>query len=263
MPMGQRLKTTVIMCSLLARWPATQGASSPLRLSSETTISVWRNPIVSGVTEICQSHGRVIVIEDDLLVAPELLQFMNLGLARYEEEERDLQVTGYAFPAHNAEAPGAFFLPIVSCWGWATWGRAWKKFDCSLSLLPVLSRDSVVRRRFNVDDTYDYYTMACNQRDGKISSWGICWQMSLFANDGLVLYPRRSLVMNAGFDGSGTHNMTGDGLQRPLDPQRFNLNRLEWPTAIETDSDAYDDVKRLLSAHKPGAIRKLARWLRT
>jgi hypothetical protein len=85
--------------------------------------------------------------------------------------------------------------------------------------------------------------------------------MSLFANDGLVLYPRHSLVMNAGFDGSGTHRMTGHGFQRPLDQQPLYLDRLAWPTAIETDRGAYDDVKRLLRKNKPSFVRRFARWL--
>lgn len=218
--------------------------------------------IVTGVGEVCGSLGRAVVIEDDLLVAPEFLQFLNAGLERYAEQPRVLQVSGYAYPAHDAGASDAFFLPMVSCWGWATWDRAWKKFDRSLSALPALDSDSELRRRFNVDGTYDYYAMACSQRDGRINSWGICWQMSLFANDGLVLYPRRSLVMNAGFDGSGTHRTTGSAFQRSLGGRLFDIDTLAWPEAIETHPGAYSDVKRLLNQSKPSVVRRLVRWLR-
>ena len=246
---------------------ARQAAREAAGFKSVTVIDRDRNlglaeSIVSGVTEVCQSHGRAIVVEDDLLVAPEFLQFLNIGLDRYEDEARVLQVSGYAYPAHGADTPAAFFLPMVSCWGWATWKRAWQKFDRSLKTLSALGRDSALRRRFNIDGTYDYYAMACDQRAGRINSWGICWQMSLFANDGLVLYPRRSLVTNAGFDGSGTHRATGGAFQRPLDPKPFDFDEASWPAAAEIHAGAYADVKRMLSRNKPGAARKLVKWLR-
>lgn len=246
---------------------ARQSAREAAGYKSVTVIDRDRNfglaeSIVSGVTEVCKSHGRAIVVEDDLLVAPEFLQFLNIGLSRYENQSRVLQVSGYAYPAHDADTPDAFFLPMVSCWGWATWNRAWEKFDCSLETLPALDRDSTLRRRFNVDGAYDYYAMACDQRDGRISSWGICWQMCLFANDGLVLYPRRSLVTNTGFDGSGTHRTTGGAFQRPLDPKPFDFDEVSWPAVAEIHAGAYADVKRMLSRNKPCAVRKLVKWLR-
>jgi len=247
---------------------ARQAARQASGFKSVTVVERDRNlglarSIASGVTEICRSHGRAIVVEDDLLVGPEFLHFLNMGLDRYENETRVLQVSGYAYPAHGAGTADAFFLPLVSCWGWATWDRAWKKFDPSLSVLPALDRDSNLRRRFNVDGTYDYYAMACSQRDGKINSWGICWQMSLFANDAVALYPRQSLVMNAGFDGSGTHGEPGDGFQRSLDERPFDPGGLAWPTAVETDARAYDEVKTLLRESRPNVVKRFTKWLRT
>ena len=41
--------------------------------------------IVGGVSSLCDRFGRVIVVEDDLLVAPSFLDFMNRALERYEE----------------------------------------------------------------------------------------------------------------------------------------------------------------------------------
>ena len=40
------------------------------------------NSIIAGVSEICDGSGRVIVLEDDLIVAPQFLDFMNAGLDR-------------------------------------------------------------------------------------------------------------------------------------------------------------------------------------
>ena len=68
------------------------------------------------MTEVCQSHGRAIVVEDDLRVAPEILQFLNIGLDRYENEARVLQVSGYAYPAHGADTPATLFADGIVLW---------------------------------------------------------------------------------------------------------------------------------------------------
>lgn len=88
------------------------------------------NSIIAGVTKLCDEYGRVIVLEDDLVVSPVFLTYMNAALDKYEDVEDVMQVSGYIFPVtafeNNTEA---MFLPFTTSWGWATWGRAWKYFD--------------------------------------------------------------------------------------------------------------------------------------
>jgi hypothetical protein len=220
------------------------------------------NSIIAGVSEVCAARGRAIVVEDDLVVSRDFLTFLNAGLDRYQNEESVLQISGYSYPAHDRSTSQSFFLPMVSCWGWATWSRAWAEFDSGMSALTRLDGDSVARRRFNVDDTYDYYGMACQQRSGKIDSWGIRWQLSLFARGGLVLYPRGSLVYNSGTDASGTHGMGQTAFQREPGSRIYEIGPMTWPATIATDDLAMGQVKQLLRANRPGVLRRIIERLR-
>jgi hypothetical protein len=220
------------------------------------------NSIISGVSEVAAVRGRVIVVEDDLVVSPDFLAFLNEGLERYQSEEGVLQISGYGYPAHDRSTSQSFFLPMVSCWGWATWSRAWAQFDPKMAALGELDVNPAARRRFNVDDSYDYYGMACQQRQGKIDSWGIRWQLSLFARDGLVLYPRDSLVYNSGIDASGTHGKGQAAFQRKLASQPGELSATTWPTVVAPDELAMAQVKRLLRANRPGVLRRIIERLR-
>jgi GT2 family glycosyltransferase len=218
--------------------------------------------IISGVSEVCTAHDRIIVVEDDLIVSPSFLGFLNEGLIRYRDDPGVFQISAYAYPAHDQSTSQAFFLPMISCWGWATWSRAWAKFDPAMSALNRLDADPVARRRFNVDNTYDYYGMACQQRRGEIDSWGIRWHLSLFDRGGLVLYPRESLVYNAGVDASGTHGMGHASFQRELGQQSFDVHKIAWPTRTVTDVRAMAQVKELLRANKPGLVRRIIERMR-
>ena len=218
--------------------------------------------IREGVSALCASHGRVIVLEDDLLVAPAFLRFMNEGLARYQDDTRVYQISAYMYPGHYPGDDDALFLPTISCWGWATWARAWADFDPSLAGLAALNKSPDLRHRFNLHGAYDYFLMAQQQRCGKIDSWGICWHLSVFMRDGLVLFPRESLVQNIGVDASGTHGKGHASLQKPLRPREAAAAAFRFPAAVKGDDDALRSVEQLLSGMRHGFFSVLLNWLR-
>jgi GT2 family glycosyltransferase len=161
--------------------------------------------IVGGVSELCDEYGRVIVVEDDFVLNPSFLDYMLSALDRYAGEPNVYQVSGYMYPIRHAPQPDAFFLPLTTTWGWATWARAWQIFNWNASDAEALLRDPEVRRRFDLNNAYPYAEMLERQLRGEIDSWGILFWWAVFKANGLVLHPRKSLVWNGGFDQSGTH----------------------------------------------------------
>ncbi|MGA7936638.1 MAG: hypothetical protein WCA35_23995, partial [Kovacikia sp.] len=180
--------------------------------------------IIQGVTKLCQKYGRVIVIEDDLVLSPFFLDYMNRALDAYADLSPVMQISGHMFPANLKVSTDSVFLPFITSWGWATWQRAWQHFDADMSGYKVLRNDRRLRRQFDLNNSYAYFSMLEDQRNGRIDSWAIRWYLSVFIQQGLTLYPVRSLVNNVGFDGSGTHcgnqdskviNFS-DSLQQPI-----------------------------------------------
>ena len=215
--------------------------------------------ITDGITRLCAERGRVIAVEDDLVVAPGFLEFLNRGLDRYADTARVLQISGYMFPTDGSSMQAAF-LPIISCWGWASWKRAWDQYDPKMTGLSRLAQDKGMRRRFNLDGAYPYYAMARQQERGKIDSWGIRWHLSVFMHDGLVLYPPRSLVRNEGVDLSGTHGEGHKQLQAPLGQGDFGCSNFSFPKGVEVADDTFGQVKELLRSMQPGFLRRLVNW---
>lgn len=164
------------------------------------------NSIVAGVNELLAAHGCVIVVEDDLELAPPFLAFMNEALERYRADEHVFQVTGYMFDIPEFRGrTDALFLPMVSTWGWATWSRAWESYDPNATGWEQLLVDRKLRKRFNLGGAYRYSWMMERQQRGQSDSWGIRWYWSVFQQRGMTLFPPVSMVYNAGQDGSGTH----------------------------------------------------------
>jgi hypothetical protein len=164
------------------------------------------NSIIAGVSKLLNEYDRVIVLEDDLIVSPGFLQYMNAALEMYKNEPLVMNISGYMYPVPKfAKRTEAMFLPFISSWGWATWRRSWECFDSQARGWEVLQSDKETRSRFDLNDSFDYSDMLEKQMAGKLDSWAIRWYWSVFKNHGLTLFPPVSHVENIGFDGSGSH----------------------------------------------------------
>ena len=162
------------------------------------------NSIISGVTDIIEKHGRVIVLEDDLLSSPFFLRYMNEGLEVYKDDEKVLHIAGYMYPIDDTGLPETFFYRAASCWGWGTWKRAWRLFEPDIKkLIPMFNKSKI--KSFNIDGCYNFWSQVERLSRGKIDSWAIRWYASVFINNGLCLHPAHSLIDNIGLDGSGVH----------------------------------------------------------
>lgn len=160
--------------------------------------------IIDGVSTALQRFDRVIVLEDDLVLSPYFLRFMNEALETYKDEPRVGHIQACDF-TQDPSLPDTFLIKWTGSWGWATWRRAWKHFNPDgQALLDELERRRLTHT-FDFDGAYRYTRMLRRQVEGKNNSWAIRWNASLFLADILSLNVGRSLVQNTGFDGSGTH----------------------------------------------------------
>ena len=182
--------------------------------------------IIQGVTEVLKESEKVIVLEDDMVVSPYFLEYMNEALEQFVEDDRVISVHGYVYPV-DFELPEAFFIQGADCWGWATWRRGWEIFNPNGQYL----LDELVRRhliqKFDYNGAYPFSNMLQDQIKGANDSWAIRWHASAFLAGKLTLYPGRSLVHNSGNDGSGTHCGASDSMDIKLSKTKINLNNIE------------------------------------
>jgi len=161
--------------------------------------------IVVGVTEVVNKHGKVIVLEDDIVTSKGFLKYMNDALDLYEKEESVFHISGYMYP-HKEWLPETFFLNVPLCWGWATWQRAWQHFNPDPNELRGYFDKIAGWHRFNTFGGNILETQLRDNVNGKIRTWFIKWHGSVMVQNGYCLFPGHSLVNNIGFDNTGVHN---------------------------------------------------------
>jgi GT2 family glycosyltransferase len=216
--------------------------------------------VIAGVTQVVQQHGRVVVVEDDLVLAPTFLAFMNRSLHHYADDDSVMQISGHMYPVDAGSPHDAVFLPMASSWGWATWNRAWQHFDPTMRDFQTLVEQPGLRRQFDVDGAFPFFSILKRQRAGRADSWFIRWYLSMFMQGGMALYPRQSLVRNEGFDGTGVHcGVGGSPYDTPGVLPHQPLTRL--PDASHVDAHALARVRTFLAA-KNTLWQRLLRRLR-
>lgn len=217
--------------------------------------------IIDGVTTQANHFGKVIVLEDDLVVAPHFLQFMNDALETYKDEPKVGHIQACDF-TQDPNLPETFLIKWTGSWGWATWDRAWKHFNPNGKELLQELEERKLTHTFDFDGKYGYTRMLRRQIEGKNNSWAIRWNASLFLKDILSLNVGRSLVQNEGFDGSGT-NCGGGGLYAST----LYLNKLPVHSIspVEENKDARQAYVRYYARTNSfwaKAIRRIKRTLK-
>lgn len=160
------------------------------------------NSLIAGITDVIGRYGRVIVVEDDLVLSPYFLKFMNEGLVKYKDDDRVSAICGFV-PRVSKPLPETYFLTYMHPWGWATWDQAWKLLITDTKYL--LRKMRFKTYRFDLDGTVGSYGNLYCQKVGLVDSWYIRLYASFFLAGKLILFPGRTMVGNDGLDGSGTH----------------------------------------------------------
>lgn len=211
--------------------------------------------IVDGVTATVNNCGKVIVVEDDLVTSPCFLRYMNDGLRIYENEERVMHVAAHMFDIDPDGLPEAFFLRQSSCWGWGTWARAWQYFHRdSADIVALFGVEDI--RRFNLDGSLDYWSQLLANHKGRLKTWAVYWYACVFAQGGLCLHPRSSLVDNIGHDGSGTNCGADSSQQFPV----CTFPITQFPEGVSENTAAMERYQGYLHGLHFGGVRTGPLW---
>lgn len=151
-----------------------------------------------------EEHG--IILEDDCLPDHSFFRFCEEMILKYSDDERIGMISGDNFQfGRNQIEESYYFSRYPHIWGWATWKRAWEKYDADIKTWPDFKKRHLgtlnLSRREN-----DFWSKSF---DGvfhkKIDTWDYQWVFSLWANGMLTILPSVNLISNIGFGEDATH----------------------------------------------------------
>ncbi len=212
--------------------------------------------VISGVTEIINKYGKVIVVEDDCKVSPLFLRYMNKALDYYENNKKIGSIAGYT---PMIDLPNDYkndvFAAYRSCsWTWATWKDRWEGVDWELKEMKDFYNSPKLIRRLNSNGS-DRFMRLYRQTKGNGSSWSVRFGAHLVKNNLLTVYPRFSYNSNIGCDESGVHSKSDDAEKMRVDLSKAIENPVF--TDVEIDSKIQKILKKHYSYGFVSEIKKL------
>ena len=206
--------------------------------------------IITGVSSIIKIKKKVIVIEDDLLLSKNFLEYMNNALKKYKNKKKIWHISGWNwnmnFPKTDYDC---FFMRYATCWGWGTWNDRWCYFEKKPSDLIKKFKDFEIKR-FNLDNSYNFWSQVIRNKNKTIKTWAIFWYATIFKKKGLSLNPLNSLVLNIGDDSYATNTLY------KINKNFFFNDKLpnKYPKKIVEDKILLNFIKFQL---KPTLIKKI------
>lgn len=169
--------------------------------------------VINGVSDVIEDYGKAVVIEDDLTVAKDFLVYMNKALDFYENDRNIWSVTGYTQPLKSlSRYDHDIYYGYRGCtYGWGTWKDRWESVDWEVTSYHRFLASDHMKKLFRRGGG-DMPLMLKHQMEGRLDSWGIRWCFAQSMQDRYTVYPARSLVINHGYDGSGTHKSVQEGM---------------------------------------------------
>lgn len=174
--------------------------------------------VIAGVTEVINKYGKVIVVEDDCVVSPFFLSYINCALDYYESHKSIGCLSGYT-PELNlpADYKKDVFAAYRSCsCTWATWADRWQNIDWELKDVKEFYKSPKLIKTLNANGS-DRFIRLYRQTKGNGSSWSVRFGAHLVRNNLLTVYPRYSYITNIGCDESGVHSKTDDAKKMHVD----------------------------------------------
>lgn len=198
--------------------------------------------IIEGVSEIVNRYGKVIVVEDDLLVSKDFLEFMNDALEYYEDKKEYGSISAYTYPFKELEEydKDIFATRKGESWGWGTWKDRWEKVDWQVETFAEYMTNPEMRQEFDSIE-FGLDAMLIQQMKSNIDSWAVRWCYHLYRNKLLTIYPKMSRATNIGFDNTGVHCEVTNKYDNDISKKckKCKFERLELNEYLERKSSEY------------------------
>ena len=180
------------------------GKFSSLNITQQPKNLGLSKNITESITNIINKHGKIIVLEDDVVVSRAFLKFMNDSLSYYEKKKKIWHIAAYNIFNDKKKLNEIFLWRIMNCWGWATWQDRWSHYEKNPEKL-IRSFNKKKIDEFNLGSTNIFWDQIIDNFEGTIDTWAIFWYATIFQNSGLCVNPWFSYIRNIGLDGTGVH----------------------------------------------------------
>lgn len=225
-----------------------------------------RARISSAISKVFEQEEMAIIVEDDVIAMPSFFYFCEELLVRYKDVPAISYITGHKVCEDYDIEESYIFSRHPNIWGWATWKRAWSKYNDSIDDWYQIKNSSILEEYYNKKIGKIYKKVLETAYTGEVDTWDYIWTAACVKTNSVGIVPKYNLIRNEGF---GDENATHTG---GMSPYRFSRRELEFPLQHPKEIKRDEEYDRIAlrqmekEMQKPPiyvrAISKLVRTIR-
>lgn len=168
--------------------------------------------VISAVTQGFENNDNLIVLEDDLVLAPETISYFKNAIECLPSRPEVMTITAYQYPKHSIQFPDNLgdrvkLLRRAHSWSWAIRKSDWETLVWGREqMLAWMAEDRFVERLREAGP--DLPGMMIDWLEGRNDSWAVRMAANQAYQDRFSFYPEVSLIKNTGFGAAGTHTVS-------------------------------------------------------
>lgn len=186
-----------------------------------------RRAVSQAIDWFFSNEEEGIILEDDCLPQATFFEFCDQMLERYRDDDRIAIVSGDNFQFGRTYGESSYYFSrYAHIWGWATWRRFWRHYDCDLGVWPEYRNTGGLSRVRGLSfmEVRHWAKNFDAVAAGRIDTWDFQLQFAMWYRGMVSILPQRNLIQNIGFGGDATHttadskfaNMSIQALEFPL-----------------------------------------------
>ncbi|MCR8538757.1 MAG: hypothetical protein JJ848_000170 [Prochlorococcus marinus CUG1439] len=160
-----------------------------------------------------ENEKEGIILEDDCIPHLDFFSFCQEMLETYRNDERIWSITGHNQQHNTHRGNGTYyFSKYPRSWGWATWRRAWEKYDRDITDWPNIKSKGILKSQLKNQREIKFWEKTLDNiyYYNSPNTWDYQWTLCSFLNSGLTIVPNKNLIKNIGFDEDATHTFMSD-----------------------------------------------------
>ena len=162
--------------------------------------------IISGISFVLKRHKSCIVLEDDLILNKNCINFMNTMLHKLKKDNSLGSVSAHSYlDDFKSKSKFDFYISKRhSSWCWGTWSRVWNDINWNETNYKNHFSKKKEVNKFS-EGGKDLNLLLWGNYKKFIDSWAIRFNFFCAKKELKSFQPRLSMIRNDGRDASGTH----------------------------------------------------------
>lgn len=173
-----------------------------------------KDAVSEAITWFFENEEMGVILEDDCLPNISFFNFCTELLEKYKDDNEIMAISGQNFLQISQRNDESYFFseyPLI--WGWATWRRAWTRYDKRMQDLESFITKKMPKK-FKTNKQRKYLkNLLLSTWKGKINTWDYQWIYTILNSNAMVIIPSKNLVLNIGFRNQSTHDFLQDSLR--------------------------------------------------